>query len=160
MRLFTTMMAAVVIAQTAGSGGQSDPRRRDEQGPQAVAIRKLESVSWNPATRELTWVVSKATRTSKNTVKDTYIIRVDQALMKFEGERRGFDPKEARSVQTLLNLLSRYAVESTVWWEQGQGIKLDDRVKPGLRVGGTPTEDQAGRAQPSLTAARDSAMRD
>lgn len=136
VRLFTLVVIGGVagLAQTAGTTPQADRERpRDEQS-RAAEVRKLESVSWNPVTRELTWVVSTAKPAApEDASKNTYVIRMDQALMKFEGEGRRFDPEEARNVQTLLNVLSRYAVESTLWWENGQGIKVNDRP-PGLRA--------------------------
>ena len=48
---------------------------------------------------------------------------IDSAVMKFNGEDRHFDPVEAKHVRALMDLLSVYAVESTVWWDQGKGEK-------------------------------------
>jgi len=37
--------------------------------------------------------------------------------MKANGEGRSFDKDEAESVHLLMDVISRYAVESTVWWK-------------------------------------------
>ena len=123
------MLAGTVFAQQDPQSGEADrirpPREERQQKLPVGEVRRLESVSWNPVSGELTWVVSK--HTPDTTSKDSYLIRINDALMKFEDERRGFDPEEARVVHKLLDLLSRYAVESTIWWEEGQGIKMDDK---------------------------------
>jgi hypothetical protein len=132
------LIAGALFAQQSPQSGEADRARppkdeqQDKQKPRAGEVRRLESVAWNPVTGELTWVVSK--QTPDATSKDTYLIRIDEALMKFEDERRGFDPREAIAVHKLLDLVSRYAVESTIWWEAGQGIKLDEKGNPNLRA--------------------------
>ena len=136
--LAPALFAGALFAQQSPQSGDADrvrPPQEEQQDKRKLPVgevRRLESVAWNPVTGELTWVVSK--QTPDATSKDTYLIRIDQALMKFEDERRGFDPQEARAVHKLLDLLSRYAVESTIWWEDGQGIKLDDKGNPNLRA--------------------------
>lgn len=148
-----TVMTGALCAQSNGREGQADRAREPEQDAMDQ-VRRLESVSWNPVTGELTWIVSKGKKVSgvfNAAAKDTYIIRIDEALMKFEGERRGFDPEEAKNVHGLLDLLSRYAVESTIWWEKGQGVKMDER-QLGVRAAVRPGAEQ-GAVKVTLTAA-------
>ncbi len=101
-------------------------------GPQ-IRLRRLESVTWNPVTEELTWVVSTADPASdvyKPGVKQTYVIHMDQATMNFNGSARRFDRHEAEQVYALLDVLSRYTVESTIWWEHGEGERVEPNAPP------------------------------
>ena len=96
----------------------------------ADKLRRLESVTWNPVTHELTWVVSDGEKTSgeyKAGRTNVYHIKLDQATMDFDGEHRAFSPQEAKTIHSLMDYISRYAVESTVWWEDGQGQKVDGK---------------------------------
>lgn len=96
--------------------------------------RRLESVTWNSVDHKLVWVISTGEKTSENKYKplnsETYEISMDAATMSFHGESRRFSDDEAASVHALMDLISKYAVESTVWWDDGQGIKLDKNGKP------------------------------
>ena len=49
--------------------------------------------------------------------------------MTFAEEKRGFTEEEAASLHKLLDTLSLYCAESTVWWDQGKGVKLDKNKK-------------------------------
>jgi hypothetical protein len=92
-------------------------------------VRRLESITWNPVTGELSWVVASWDSLEigeQPTSRDTYSMAIDRAIMKFHGEDRKFDPVEAKHVRSLMDLLSVYAVESTVWWDQGKGEKTTD----------------------------------
>jgi hypothetical protein len=106
-------------------------RARDvekDRGP-----RRLESVTWNSVEHKLTWVVSvgdKKDGTYKATENRSYRIDLDKAVMTFDGEDRRFSSDEAASVHKLMDLLAKYAVESTIWWESGEGQKLDKNGKP------------------------------
>jgi hypothetical protein len=67
--------------------------------------------------------------------------------MKFKGEDRRFDAGEARQVRSLMDVISIYAIESTVWWDQSKGetpegqpgLKDDDRKGPREPVKAAPT---------------------
>ena len=102
--------------------------------PTAVgSVRRLEAVTWNPVSAELSWVVSVGEITGgvfQPAGKESYTIRTDAATMNFHGEGRRFDPDEARRVRLLMDMISTYAVESTVWWDHGEGTKLDGPVVP------------------------------
>ena len=125
-----------VYAQGGTAGPHADRTQPDSrQDPKArpSKLRRLESVTWNPVTEELTWVVSsgdKSGGTYEAGGKETYNIHMDAAIMGFEGERRRFSSEEAEQVHRLMDLISKYAVESTIWWEHGEGEKLDEHNNP------------------------------
>jgi hypothetical protein len=90
--------------------------------------RRLESITWNPIDHKLTWTVSTGALNDgkfEGAKKLTYEIRMDQALMSVEGEDRRFSKNEAVSVHRLMDLVAKYAAESTLWWEAGEGEPLD-----------------------------------
>lgn len=100
-------------------------------------IRRLESVTWNSVDHTLTWVISQGGKESGGKYKAaksmTYVIQMDEATMNFNGEGRRFSKTEAQNVRVLMDLVSKYAVESTLWWEQGNGAPIgkdrDEKVK-------------------------------
>jgi hypothetical protein len=102
-------------------------------GARADEKRRLESVTWDPVKHELRWVISKGELEGekyKPASRQEYEISIDDATMSFADETRRFSKREAGSVRQLLDLLARYAVESTIWWEQGQG----EPVRKGVPV--------------------------
>jgi hypothetical protein len=142
-------VAAMGCAQErdAGSGLRSETRNERHETPGGGAVlRRLEAVTWNPVTDELTWVVSagsKSTGAYQPGATDTYLIHLGSATMRFKGEGRHFSEDEAERVYLLMDIISRYAVESTVWWEAGQSEKgkpvpdpkREDNKKPSPSVG-------------------------
>ena len=111
--------------------------------PAKVVFRRLESVSWNPVSAELTWMLSvwdPSVSTDRPAGQERYVIHLDKALMQFQEEIRSFDSDEAKHVRSIMDLISRYALESTVWWGRGGGTPEDhhwdsspqdrDRAKP------------------------------
>jgi hypothetical protein len=119
-----------------GSGSPRPPavKPAEPQPPVATGlVRRLEAVTWNPVSAELTWVVSVGDITGgvfQPSGKENYTIHTDAATMNFHGEGRRFDPDEARRVRILMDMISTYAVESTVWWDHGEGAKMDGQVVP------------------------------
>lgn len=114
-----------------------DRQPGQDQNPAAdnKAPRRLESITWNSVKHELTWVISKGQRQGSNykaTVSQDYAINMDDATMTFSGETRRFSKAEAANVHVLMNVLAKYAVDSTLWWDEGQG-------EP---VNGQPRKDQ------------------
>ncbi len=95
--------------------------------------RRLESVAWSPSDHKLTWVISTGTKDAAGKYKpvksQTYNINMSAATMTFNGEGRRFSRDEAKNVHVLMDLISKYAVESTIWWDQGQGTPVgkDDK---------------------------------
>jgi hypothetical protein len=75
-------------------------------------------------------VKPESTKPETKADANTYMINMDSATMTFQGEKRRFSRQEAENVHVLMDILSKYAIESTIWWEQGQGQKVDDDGKP------------------------------
>jgi hypothetical protein len=108
-----------------------DTRQRDDTAP--LRIHRLESVTWDVATCELVWVVSTGIKIGSRytpSERQTYRMDMDAAVMQVGLEKRAFDIEEAEGVHDLLDLISRYAAESSIWWENGEGDKpgKDDPV--------------------------------
>lgn len=103
-------------------------------GQQDKAARRLESVTWSPVTHKLSWTVQNGTITSagdfKGADKVSYEIDMDDATMSTSAEGRRFSKKEAVNVHKLMDLVAKYAADSTLWWEAGQGEPLDGSSKP------------------------------
>ena len=112
-------LAVAVIAFAATACGQEGKARR------------LETVTWNPVEHKLTWVVASGDNEADGKFKSkgskSYSIDLDKATMSFNGENRGFSKNEAANVHALMDLIAKYAVESTVWWDDGQGDRLDKK---------------------------------
>ena len=101
-----------------------------EQGdePKKRQARRLEAVTWSPADHKLTWtVVDGSMKDGKfeGAKKLTFEINMDAATMHASGEDRRFSKQEAASVHRLMDLVAKYAAESTLWWEAGEGERLD-----------------------------------
>lgn len=116
--------------------------------------RRLEAVTWSPGDHKLTWTVSegKVERGAfKESKKLTYVIDMDAATMNLDEEGRRFSGEEAVRVHALMDLVAKYAAESTVWWEAGEGQPIGKDDKPRLqnphekrespRPGGRPPRD-------------------
>jgi hypothetical protein len=99
-------------------------------GQQEKPTRRLESITWNPVEHKLTWTVSKGAVNGgkfEGTEKLSYEIDMDAATMSASGEGRRFSENEAASVHSLMDLVAKYAAESTLWWESGQGQPIDGK---------------------------------
>lgn len=109
-----------------------------QDGPQKKKkTRQLESIDWNPATCELTWVVSPGAEGEDGQFvragePQNYSINMDKATMTFKLSTRRFSTQEAQQVHAILNALSTYAIQSTQWWEAGKGLKLDKQASAPL----------------------------
>ncbi len=104
---------------------------QQEEPESAEPSRRLESVTWNSIKHELTWVISNGEKTDGSLYRpgasENYQISLDEATMSFAGETRRFSKDEASNVHVLMDLIGKYAVDSTVWWEDGQGEPLNGR---------------------------------
>jgi hypothetical protein len=139
MRCFLVVLiasAGIGCAQSSGNGrSEAEPDKTTPQDKNVVLCR-LETVTWNPQTEELSWVISMHDVTAgaeQAVVQEKYTIHIDTAVMNAKGEGRRFDPGEARQVGALMDMITAYTVESTVWWSKGLGEKLDGSE-------GAPTE--------------------
>jgi hypothetical protein len=93
-------------------------------------VKHLKSVTWDLNTHKLVWVVETGTKTNGDFVASgtaRYEVSPDEARMKFADETRGFTAEEAASLHHLLDVLSVYCAESTVWWDQGKGVPIDNQ---------------------------------
>ncbi len=120
-------------AQTARNRVVARAPRQDKGDTDDQAPRRLETVTWNSVKHELTWVVSKGQK-EKNSYRalsnSNYEISMDSATMTFQGETRRFSKQEAVNVHALMDVIAKYAVDSTIWWDDGQGEKLDKHGNP------------------------------
>ncbi len=129
---FLTQLAALAALSALGCAQDRAPERKTDRSP-----RRLESVTWNSVKHELTWVISKGERDRetgayKPLTTQTYLINIDKATMTFNGETRSFSKQEAVNVLALLDIIAKYAIESTVWWDQGHGRRTDEQEKTGV----------------------------
>jgi hypothetical protein len=129
------VLAIGLFALSAVSFAQQREPGREKPGDVDRTPRRLESVTWNSVKHELTWVVSKGENNGaayKPLSTESYLINMDDATMSFHSERRRFSSQEAVNVHTLMDLVAKYAVDSTVWWDEGQGERIDgnDSGKP------------------------------
>jgi len=102
----------------------------NSDNPDETSPRRLESFTWDSVKHQLTWKVSKGEKAGdsyKPMSTDQYHIDMDNATMTVAGETRRFSKEEADNVQVLMGLISEYAVESTVWWEKGEGDPVDGK---------------------------------
>lgn len=143
-RRITGRLSRVALAD---SPQDNAPAQDQGKAPTRVkSARRLESFRWDPVKRQFTWEVSKGQKEGssyKPSSTDRYDIDMDKATMTFNGETRRFSEEEAANVQALMGMLSQYAVESTVWWEDGQGDPVDDKggvAKPGQGTPKNPAE--------------------
>jgi hypothetical protein len=100
--------------------------------------KRLESVTWDLKAHRLTWTIQKGTEGKEGEfqVKSTerYEIAPDEAVMLFAEEKRGFTKDEARALHRLLDTLSQYCAESVVWWDKGEGERLDKDGGKSMKV--------------------------
>jgi hypothetical protein len=139
-----TLLAACTFATAAIAAGEE------------TRARRLESVTWSPGNHKLTWTVSEGTADTKGsfkgTTKITYEIDMDAATMELNGEGRRFSKAEAVRVHALMDIVAKYAAESTVWWEAGEGEPLTDKDKSTIdgnqKEGKTPHRLPRRRPEP------------
>jgi hypothetical protein len=132
-----TLVVFAGIACAQGSSGGSQ-QKAPEPGAQESAkgpamVCRLESVTWNPVRAEMTWLVSiwdAESDSDRPAALERYAIHLDAAVMEFNGEARAFDPAEAKHVRALMDMISRYSVQSTVWWDHGSGSEPDGQAVP------------------------------
>lgn len=115
--------------RTATSWDKADNKNPND----SASLRRLESITWDSVKHQLTWDVSKGDKKGNSyqaTSKDRYEINMDNATMTVNGESRRFSEEEAANVRKLMDFISRYALESTVWWENGEGDPVDGNRTP------------------------------
>jgi hypothetical protein len=120
------VLISLLITATLGwaqdrNSGTSAPKQPAQAGNSTI-VKKLETVTWNPATAELSWVLSVWDPTfSQDQPKEqeTYTIHVDSAIMNSQDEGRQFDNEKALRMEVLMDIVSSYIIDSTAWWARG-----------------------------------------
>jgi hypothetical protein len=100
-----------------------------------IALRRLESITWDSVKHQMSWDVSRGEKkgdTYQPNASDRYEINMDNATMTVNGQSRRFSKEEASNVRVLMDFISKYALESTVWWENGEGDPVDGKDFPGV----------------------------
>jgi hypothetical protein len=146
----TIVFTGIGWAQQGGTGAAKAPAEGTHPpAKESLVLHKLESITWNPETAELSWVVSVWDGDSSSgqpKAKESYTIHADTAIMNFHGEGRRFDSDEARQVRIVMDMITKYTIESTVWWAHGLGEKLDsNQPAPGAPTPAPGTKDGKGR---------------
>jgi hypothetical protein len=122
--------------------------------------KRLESVTWDLKSHRLVWVVQKGNEPKEGDfqVKSTerYEIAPDEAVMMFSQEKRGFTKDEAKALHRLLDTLSQYCAESVVWWDRGEGERLDKEGNS-MRVEQNPKPERKPRKERRAAPAGDTA---
>jgi hypothetical protein len=128
------VFAGVACAQEGSrSGQQKAPEPGAKEPAKSAVVCRLESVTWNPVRAEMTWLVSiwdVKSDSDRPAALERYSIHPDAAVMEFNGEARTFDPAEAKHVRALMDMISTYSVQSTVWWDHGSSAEPDGQVIP------------------------------
>jgi hypothetical protein len=148
VKLLTPLFLAAICICGAGCGWNHSraedahrtgpkPLRLDAAQQDAPTVRRLESVSWSPVKHRLTWEISSDAEKTDSipAVKtDHYEIQMDDATMTYNGETRRFSENEALQVRAVMDVISKYAADSTLWWEEGQGDPVDGSTAPRPRT--------------------------
>jgi hypothetical protein len=74
--------------------------------------------------------------------------------MSTSGEDRRFSKSEAASVHALMDLVAKYAAESTVWWDAGEGQRIPKDSKP--KIDGERPRHDSPTLEPRRPRRRDS----
>jgi hypothetical protein len=122
------MKTAVVLMLSMAAVSCAQDRKAENKPNQNAEKKRLESVTWDLTNHKLIWVIQTGTEQGGAFVanrSDTYEILPDKAVMSFANEKRGFTQEEAASLHKLLDTLSLYCAESVIWWDQGEGDRLD-----------------------------------
>jgi len=113
---FASFTALAVAADNAVAPGNKDN--------EAVPAKRVKSVTWDLQNQKLVWIVEDGTAKNGNftpSSEERYEITPKDHAMAFQGEHRAFTSDEGTWLQHLLDILTMYCAESTVWWLDGQG---------------------------------------
>ena len=134
LTLLTALIAVALPVAAQEKNGEGAGRK----------ARRLESVTWNPVDHKLTWTVIDGSLADKGKFegdkRTTFSIDMDAATMSLEGEDRRFSRMEATSVHRLMDMVAKYAAESTLWWEAGEGERLPKDGSGNSRIDQRPRE--------------------
>ena len=96
----------------------------------AAQVKRLSSVTWDPQTGRLSWVVQggvEGTGGFAPSSEEHYEIAPNEAIMTSAGQKREFTNQEAKWLGDLLHALSTYCVASTIWWYRGENPPPDGK---------------------------------
>jgi hypothetical protein len=119
-----------------------------DDGP-AVQVKRVSSVTWDPQTGRLSWVVQSGTEGTDGFApvsEEHYEIASKESVMTSSGEKREFTSEQVTWAGDLLRALTAYCAASTIWWYRGGTLPPSDdkpttspRSDPeGPKSGGTP----------------------
>lgn len=132
-RSIFSAVASMIAILPKLSFGQTISEAPPKDQPSPEKRKRLESYTWDAVNHRLKWVVSSGEGNGKGYkpfFSENFEINMDAATMTVNTETRGFSDQEAQNVHTLMNLISKYCADSTGWWEDGKGIKLDENGQP------------------------------
>lgn len=90
-----------------------------------VRGKKLVGIHYRVDSHELCWDVMLGRFEDDKFVSEKLdeqpCIQFDKAEMTYGGETRGFDETEAQQALKLMEIVAKYAVDSSIWWDQGKG---------------------------------------
>lgn len=130
------LLVVLVFLACASAQELPPPSKKSPMPKKAV---RLESLTWDPVNSKLSWVVTEGTvdeseRYTPEGPRSFYSIDMRRAVMFFEGDGRRFSKQEALGVSALLNRLSRYTLESVLWWQEGEGEPIDTKLRADERL--------------------------
>ena len=112
----------------------------------AVQLKRLASLTWDPQTGKLSWVVQTGTEGAAGfaaSSEERYEIAPKEAIMTSAGQKREFTDQQATWLGNLLHALSTYCVASTIWWYRGGNPPPPDG-KPVTSPPSTPEAPKPG----------------
>jgi hypothetical protein len=133
-----TAMFVLLSFSAALCAQDPQPKKAKEPDPQSAGVvKKLGSVTWDLQTHKLVWVVQTGSIVNGQfsaANEQKYEISPQEATMATTGETREVDGDEAASLKQLLDVLSLYCAESSVWWDSGLGTPVDSQQGPTKKV--------------------------
>ena len=121
------IFAGVMFAQAPLSAG--GPLNVD---PDGTPSRKLMSIVYSVEEDKLCWNVMSSRMEGGVVIEkleDQPCIDPKKATMEIAGDVREFSQEEARGLRKLLAILTLYALESQVWFDEGHGKPSDGKEK-------------------------------
>jgi hypothetical protein len=159
MNIGLAMLLALPAISCAQNLRTVQAKSRDHNdSAKADAPRRLETVTWNSVSHKLTWVISSGEQKQGADYRPlksmNYLISLDEATMSFGDETRRFSQQEATNVLALMGIIGKYAVDSTVWWDEGQGEPVKGGKTPEKQPDGPaiPDEDSVATLHVSMPA--------
>lgn len=101
--------------------------------------RRLENIRIDTVEGKLRWTISEGEmRDGKYEpliLLPEYEVDLDAATMRLGSEKRSIGQEDVGVISRIVSLVVRYMVESTIWWESGQGVPVEQK-KPATKTAG------------------------